>query len=148
MLFRSFLPLAVAVLAIVCTLVILSVLTGFFDVTTFALNLTTALGLGLAVDYSLFVVSRYREELETGAGTAVAIGRSLQTAGRTVAFSAMTVMISMSALLVFPVPYLQSFAYAGMAVVAFSALASIVVLPAILAVLGPRIDRFRIMKPR
>ena len=144
----AFLPLAVAVLAIVGTLVVLSILTGFLDVTTFALNLTTALGLGLAVDYSLFVASRYREELETGAGTAVAIGRSLQTAGRTVAFSAMTVMISMSALLVFPVPYLQSFAYAGMAVVAFSALASIVVLPAILAVLGPRIDRFRIMKPR
>ncbi|MFM7270057.1 MAG: MMPL family transporter [Actinomycetes bacterium] len=144
----AFLPLAVAVLAIVCTLVVLSILTGFLDVTTFALNLTTALGLGLAVDYSLFVASRYREELETGAPTAVAIGRSLQTAGRTVAFSAMTVLISMSALLVFPVPYLQSFAYAGMSVVAFSALASIVVLPAILAVLGPRIDRFRIMRPR
>ena len=103
----------------------------------FALNLTTGLGLGLAIDYSLFVVSRYREELAAGASTNLAVGRTMQTAGRTVVFSAGTVMISLSALLLFPVTYLRSFAYAGVAVVFLAAVASVIVLPAILAVLGP-----------
>jgi RND superfamily putative drug exporter len=114
----------------------------------FALNLTTGLGLGLAIDYSLFVVSRYREELAEGASTNVAIGRTMQTAGRTVAFSAGTVMISLAALLLFPVTYLRSFAYAGVAVVFLAAVASVIVLPAILAVLGHRVEALRIFKPK
>ena len=92
--------------------------------------------MGLAIDYSLFVVSRYREEFDRGVSPPVAIGRSMQTAGRTVAFSAGTVAISLMSLVIFPIPYLRSFAYAGVAVVALAAVSAIVVLPALLAVLG------------
>jgi RND superfamily putative drug exporter len=144
----ALLPLAVGVLAVVATLLVLTILVGFTDVSVFALNLTTGLGLGLAIDYSLFVVSRYREELASGASKNVAIGRTMQTAGRTVAFSAGTVMISLAALLLFPVTYLRSFAYAGVAVVFLAAVASVIVLPAILAVLGNRVEALRIFKPK
>jgi RND superfamily putative drug exporter len=144
----ALLPLAVGVLAVLGTFVVLTVLTFFTDVSVFALNLTTALGLGLAIDYSLFVVSRYREELAAGASSPVAVGRTMQTAGRTVAFSAGTVAISLTALMLFPVNYLRSFAYAGVAVVALAALSAIVVLPAVLAVLGPRIEKGRLFKVR
>jgi RND superfamily putative drug exporter len=142
------LPLVVGVIAVLGTFVVLTLLTLLTDVSVFALNLTTALGLGLAIDYSLFVVSRYREELAGGVSTPVAVGRSMQTAGRTVAFSAGTVAISLSALAIFPVSYLRSFAYAGVAVVGLAAVASIVVLPAVLAVLGPRIEKGRVFKVR
>jgi RND superfamily putative drug exporter len=109
-------------------------------VSVFALNLTTAMGLGLAIDYSLFVVSRYREELAAGFDTEPAIRRTVQTAGRTVAFSATTVAASLCALLVFPVAFLRSFAYAGVAVAALAGLFAVVVLPAMLARLGSRIE--------
>jgi RND superfamily putative drug exporter len=142
----ALLPLGVGIIAVLGTFVVLTILTGFTDVSVFALNLTTALGLGLAIDYSLFVVSRYREELQSGVSTPVAVGRSMQTAGRTVAFSAGTVAISLSCLAVFPVPYLRSFAYAGVAVVFLAAFASIIVLPALLAVLGPRVEKGRVFK--
>ncbi len=144
----ALLPLAVGAIAIVGTLMVLLILTLFTDVSVFALNLTTALGLGLAIDYSLFIVSRYREELGKGVSSNVAVGRSMQTAGRTVAFSAGTVMISLSALAVFNVPYLRSFAFAGTAVVALAAVAAVVVLPAILAVLGTRIEKGRLFKAK
>ena len=144
----ALLPLAVGVIAILGTLMVLLILSLFTDVSVFALNLTTALGLGLAIDYSLFIVSRYREELGKGVSSNVAVGRSMQTAGRTVAFSAGTVMISLSALAVFNVPYLRSFAFAGTAVVALAAVAAVVVLPAILAVLGPRIEKGRLFKSK
>ncbi|MGZ6975869.1 MAG: MMPL family transporter [Acidimicrobiia bacterium] len=140
----ALLPLGVGVLAVVGTLLILTILASLTEVSVFALNLTTGLGLGLAIDYSLFVVSRYREELEAGASTNVAVGRTMQTAGRTVVFSAATVMISLSALLLFPVTYLRSFAYAGVAVVFLAAVSSVIVLPAILAVLGPRVEALRV----
>jgi RND superfamily putative drug exporter len=142
----ALLPLAVGILAVIGTLLILTVLVSATEVSVFALNLTTGLGLGLAIDYSLFVVSRYREELAAGASTNVAVGRTMQTAGRTVVFSAGTVMISLAALLLFPVTYLRSFAYAGVAVVFLAAIASVIVLPAILAVLGPRVESLRIFK--
>jgi RND superfamily putative drug exporter len=141
-------PLLVALMAVIGTFAALTLLASFTDVSVFSLNLATGLGLGLAIDYSLFVVSRYREELARGVSTAVAIGRSMQTAGRTVAFSAGTVAISLTALAIFPMPYLRSFAYAGVAVVALAAVASIVILPAFLAILGPRIDKFRLFKAR
>ena len=140
------LPLAIGILAIAGTLLVLTILASLTEVSVFAMNLTTGLGLGLAIDYSLFVVSRYREELAAGASSRVSVARTLQTAGRTVAFSAATVMISLSALLVFPQPYLRSFAYAGVAVVGLAAVAAIVVLPAILAVLGPRIEKGQLFK--
>lgn len=142
------LPLSVGAIAVLGTFLLLTILTLLTPVSVFALNLTTALGLGLAIDYSLFMVSRYREELARGVSTNVAVGRSMQTAGRTVAFSAGTVMISLAALAVFDVPYLRSFAYAGVAVVLLAAIAAVIVLPAVLAVLGPRVEKGRIFKPK
>ena len=144
----AFLPLAVGIVAVIGTLVILTVLAGLTDVSIFALNLTTGMGLGLAIDYSLFVVSRYREELALGASTNIAIGRTMQTAGRTVLFSAGTVMVSLLALLLFPVAYLRSFAYAGVAVVGLAGFASVIVLPAVLAVLGTRVEKLRVFKTK
>jgi RND superfamily putative drug exporter len=137
------LPVAIGVLSIVGTFFVLFVLTQFTQVSIFALNLTTALGLGLAIDYSLFVVSRYREELAKGRTVDAAVVRTVETAGRTVVFSALTVGASLAALLVFPLAFLRSFAYAGIAVVLVAATASVVLLPAILATLGTRIGGAR-----
>jgi RND superfamily putative drug exporter len=136
----ALLPLAVGVLAVLGTFLVLTVIASLTEVSIFALNLTTALGLGLAIDYSLFVVSRYREELADGAEPPDALRRTLTTAGRTVLFSAGTVAASLAALLIFPLAFLRSFAYAGISVVAVAAIGSVVVLPALLAVLGRRVD--------
>jgi putative drug exporter of the RND superfamily len=138
------LPLAVGGLAIVGTLLVLRLLAALTDVSVYALNLTTALGLGLAVDYSMFMVSRYREELRGGLEPAEALVATMRTAGRTVLFSAATVAVALLALLVFPLYFLRSFGYAGIAVVALAALGAVVVLPALLAVLGRRIDSLRL----
>jgi putative drug exporter of the RND superfamily len=138
------LPLAVGGLAIVGTLLVLRVLAGLTDVSVYALNLTTALGLGLAIDYSLFMVSRYREELRAGQEPADALVTTMRTAGRTVLFSAATVAVALLALLVFPLYFLRSFGYAGIAVVALAAIGALIVLPALLAVLGRRIDSLRL----
>ena len=142
------LPLAVGLLAVVGTLLVLMVISSVTEVSVFAMNLTTGLSLGLAIDYGLFIVSRYREELGRGASTRVAVARTMQTAGRTVVFSAGTVMISLLALLIFPQAYLRSFAYAGVAVVGLAAIAAVIVLPAILVTLGPRIEKGRLFKRR
>jgi len=138
------LPLAVGGLAIVGTLLVLRLLAALTDVSVYALNLTTALGLGLAIDYSMFMVSRYREELRGGLEPAEALVATMRTAGRTVLFSAATVAVALLALLVFPLYFLRSFGYAGIAVVALAALGAVVVLPALLAVLGRRIDSLRL----
>jgi RND superfamily putative drug exporter len=135
----SLVPLAVGALSVVGTFMVLFVINEFTEVSVFALNLTTAMGLGLAIDYSLFIVSRYREELRHHP-TEVAIERTVATAGRTVLFSALTVAASLCALLVFDIAFLRSFAYAGLAVAALTGLYAVVVLPAMLAGLGPRID--------
>ena len=142
------LPLAIGALSIVGTFVVLKVLTGFTDVSIFALNLTTALGLGLAIDYSLFVISRYREELAGGHDPGAAVVRTVRTAGRTVVFSAATVAASLAALLIFPQAFLRSFAYAGISVVVVAAVASVVVLPAMLAALGRRVDSLSVLRRR
>lgn len=142
------LPLVVGGFAIVGTFLVLTILTGFTDVSVFALNLTTAMGLGLGIDYSLFVVSRYREELAIDGDARAAARRTMTTAGRTVAFSGITVAISLAALLVFPLGFLRSFAYAGIAVVVIAALVAVVFLPALLAMLGHRIDKLRIIRHR
>jgi putative drug exporter of the RND superfamily len=138
------LPLAVGGFAIVGTLLLLRLLGDLTDVSIYALNLTTALGLGLAIDYSLFIVSRYREELRAGREPDDALLVTMATAGRTVLFSAATVAVSLLALLVFPLYFLRSFGYAGIAVVALAAVGALVVLPALLAVLGRRVDRLRL----
>ncbi|MFN2486907.1 MAG: MMPL family transporter [Acidimicrobiia bacterium] len=144
----ALLPLGVGVFAIVGTFLILDVLARVTEVSIFALNLTTALGLGLAIDYALFVVSRFREELALGNETGEAVRRTVQSAGRTVLFSAGTVMVSLAAMLVFPLAFLRSFGYAGIAVVALAAIGAVVVLPALLAVLGPRVEKLRVRQLR
>jgi putative drug exporter of the RND superfamily len=138
------LPLVVGGFAIVGTLLVLRLLAELTDVSIYALNLTTALGLGLAIDYSLFIVSRYREELRAGREPADALVVTMRTAGRTVLFASTTIAVSLLALLVFPLYFLRSFGFAGIAVVALAAVGALVVLPALLAVLGRRIDRFRL----
>jgi putative drug exporter of the RND superfamily len=140
------LPLVVGILAIVGTFLVLFVLSLLTQVSIFSLNLTTGLGLGLAIDYSLFVVSRFREELRAGRAPHNAVVRTVQTAGKTVAFSAVTVAISLAALLVFPLAFLRSFAYAGIGVSLLAGAVSVIFLPALLAVLGPRVNSLRLWR--
>ena len=134
------LPMAVGGLAIVGTMSVLRLITFTTDVSVFALNLSTAMGLALAIDYTLLIISRYRDELADGATRDAALIRTMVTAGRTVLFSAVTVALSMAAMVLFPMYFLRSFAYAGVATVAFAALAAIVVTPAAIVLLGPRLD--------
>ncbi|MDF2693193.1 MAG: drug exporter of the superfamily-like protein [Labilithrix sp.] len=135
------LPLLVGAFAVMLTLGALRVLTAFTDVSVFALNLTTVMGLGLGIDYSLFIVSRFREEMSAGHDVGAAILRTVETAGRTVAFSAATVAASLAGLFAFPFFFLRSFAYAGITVVVAGSLGALVMLPAILTVIGRHIDR-------
>jgi uncharacterized membrane protein YdfJ with MMPL/SSD domain len=134
------LPVAVGLIAIVGSMSILRLLTFTTDVSILALNLSTALGLALAIDYTLLIISRYRDELAEGATPNDALIRAMATAGRTVLFSATTVALSMAVMLLFPMYFLRSFAYAGVATVAFAGLAAIMVTPAAIAALGPRLD--------
>ncbi|MFC8518991.1 MMPL family transporter [Streptomyces sp. NPDC057257] len=136
----ALLPLGIGIVAILGTNAVLRGLTEFTDVSVFALNLTTALGLGLAIDYALFIVRRFREELSTGVDPLTAVGTTLRTAGRTVLFSALTVAVSLAAMLVFPQYFLRSFAYAGIAVVLLAAAAALILLPAALVLLGHRVN--------
>ncbi|ROQ68855.1 RND superfamily putative drug exporter [Streptomyces sp. 840.1] len=142
----ALLPLGVGIVAILGTNAVLRGITEFTDVSVFAQNLTTALGLGLAIDYALFIVRRFREELAAGAQTREAVGTTLRTAGRTVLFSALTVAVSLAAMLVFPQYFLRSFAYAGIAVVVLAATAALVLLPAALMLLGPRVNSLDLRK--
>ncbi len=134
------LPLAVGGFAILGSMAVLRAVTLVTDVSIFALNLTVAMGLALAIDYTLLIISRYRDELAEGAGREQALVRTMATAGRTVLFSALTVALSMVAMVLFPMYFLKSFAYAGIAVVAFAAVAAIVVAPAAIVLLGDRLD--------
>jgi putative drug exporter of the RND superfamily len=136
----ALLPLLIGGLAIVGTFLILRIASEFGSISVFALNLTTALGLGLAIDYSLFIVSRYREEIaRTGPGLA-AMRRVLATSGRTVFFSSLTVAAALASLLVFPQRFLYSMGLGGALVALFAALISLTVLPAILTLLGNRVN--------
>jgi len=134
------LPLAVGGFAILGSMAVLRAVTLITDVSIFALNLTVAMGLALAIDYTLLIISRYRDELAEGADRDRALVRTMMTAGRTVLFSAMTVALSMVAMVLFPMYFLKSFAYAGIAVVVFAAIAAVVVAPAAIALLGDRLD--------
>ncbi|MEU5598198.1 MMPL family transporter [Streptomyces sp. NPDC020298] len=136
----ALLPLGIGIVAILGTNAVLRGLTEFTDVSVFALNLTTALGLGLAIDYALFIVRRFREELAAGAEPLTAVATTLRTAGRTVLFSSLTVAVSLAAMLLFPQYFLRSFAYAGMAVVLLAAAAALILLPAALVLLGHRVN--------
>ena len=142
------LPLLIGGISIVGSFLLLTAIAELTPVSIFALNLVTAMGLGLSIDYSLFIVSRFREELRGGREPHDAVIRAVATAGRTVAFSGLTVALSLVALLVFPYMFLKSFAYAGVAVVMLAAVASTMFLPALLAVLGTRVDKFSIRRRR
>jgi RND superfamily putative drug exporter len=140
----ALLPLAIGLVAILGTFAELFVLGSVTDVAIYSINLTTALGLALAIDYALLMVSRYREELAAGRVPAQAVMRSVRTAGRTIVFSGATVMAALAVLLIFPLYFLRSFAYAGIGVVLISMAAAVVVLPALLAVLGRRVNAARL----
>ncbi|GAA1890394.1 MMPL family transporter [Streptomyces durmitorensis] len=140
----ALLPLVIGLVAIAGTFAELFVLGSVTDVSVFAINLTTALGLGLGIDYALLMVSRFREQLATGASVEDAVRRTVSTAGRTVAFSAATVAAALAALLVFPQYFLRSFGYAGVGVVAIAAISTLFVMPALFVVLGHRVNSGRL----
>ena len=136
----ALLPLFVGGLAIVGTMVMLRGASEFTSVSIFALNLVTGLGLGLAIDYSLFMVSRYREEIaRTGPGL-TAMRRTMATAGRTVLFSSLTVAGALASLIVFPQRFLYSMGIGGALVALIAAAIALIVLPAVLSVLGERVN--------
>ncbi len=134
------LPLAVGAFTIVCTLALLRVASELTAVSVYALNITTALGLGLAVDYSLLVVSRYREEIAPAGSWDAALRRTIASAGRTVAVSCATVAAVLSSLLVFPQPFLRSIGIGGILVALIAGASSLVFLPAVLALLRWRVN--------
>ncbi|MCU1588587.1 MAG: putative rane protein, partial [Frankiales bacterium] len=141
------LPLLIGVLSILGTFLALHVLVAFTDVSVYSVNLATSMGLGLGIDYSLFLVTRFREELRRGHPVPDAVRETMRTAGRTVTFSAITVMLSLGALLVFPLFFLKSFAYAGISAVLFALIGALVVLPAALAALGERVNSLDLRRP-
>ncbi len=136
----SVLPLMIGGLAIVGTFLILRIASEFGSISVFALNLTTALGLGLSIDYSLFIVSRYREEIAKDGPGPAAMRRVLATSGRTVFFSSLTVAAALASLLVFPQTFLYSMGLGGALVALFTALIALTVLPAVLTLLGNRVN--------
>ncbi|HYU05275.1 MAG TPA: MMPL family transporter, partial [Jatrophihabitantaceae bacterium] len=140
------LPLAIGVFAIMGSFIALRVISLSSDVSVFAINIVTILGLGLAIDYGLFMVSRFREEMGRGEDVPTAVTNTLRTAGRTVAFSAVTVAVSLVGLLVFPQVFLKSMGYGGISAVLIAAVAALTVMPALLAVLGPRVDSLSVRR--
>ena len=142
----SAMPLLVGVSAILGSLLVIYLLTLFTGVSVFALNLITGLGLGLGIDYSLLVVNRFREELHAGKSVDEAIKRTVATAGKTVFYSGLTVVITLAALMLFPLMFLKSFGYAGVTVVIMAVLGALIALPALLAILGKRIDKAVVRK--
>jgi uncharacterized membrane protein YdfJ with MMPL/SSD domain len=136
----AMLPLLVGGFAIVLAFVMLRLVNQFTGLSIFAVNLVTGVGLGLGIDYSLFVLSRYREELAAGLDSRAAIARTLQTAGRTVLYGSLTVAGALASMLVFPERFLYSMGVGGMVVALMAGGVSLIVLPAVLIVLGPRID--------
>ncbi|MET8148124.1 MMPL family transporter [Actinoplanes sp. NPDC049668] len=141
-------PLVIGGIAILGAFVAVRALTYVTDISVFAINVITLLGLGMAVDYSLFVVSRFREELANGRDVPAAIRTTVATAGRTVMVSGLTIVLALSSLLIFPQPFLGGMAIGGMAAVLVAMIAALTVLPAALSLLGHRIDRLRIPLPR
>ena len=140
------LPMVVGLLAILGSMSMLRLITFATDVSIFGLNISTALGLALAIDYTLLIISRYREEIAAGDDRDAALVRTMVTAGRTVLFSAITVALSMAAMILFPMYFLKSLAYAGIATVAFAAAAAVIVTPAMIVLLGDRLDSLDIRR--
>ena len=137
----SAMPLIVGVAAILGAFFILYLFTLFTTVSIYALNLTTGMGLGLGIDYALLMVNRFREELHRGKNIEDSIVTTMATAGKTVFYSGMTVLVTLLSLTFFPLPFLQSFGYAGVSVVALAVIGALFGLPPIMAILGDRIDK-------
>ncbi|WP_211303592.1 MMPL family transporter [Pseudosporangium ferrugineum] len=142
------LPVLVGGCAVLGSLGVLHAVAYTHDVNSFAVNVASLLGLGMAIDYGLFMVGRFREEQSFGRTPAQAVARTVATAGRTVVFSATLLMIALAGLLLFPQGFLKSLAYGGLAAVALAALLSLTLLPALLAVLGHRVDKLPVRLPR
>ncbi|MBL7260250.1 MMPL family transporter [Paractinoplanes lichenicola] len=140
----ALLPLLVGGAAVFGAFFVLWAFAQFTDVSVFSVNLVTALGIGLAIDYSLLIVSRFREELAAGHEPRLATIRTVESAGRTVVFSGVTVAVALLSLIAFPMFFLRSFAYAGVGVVLVAILASVIILPAVLALLGHRVNAWRL----
>jgi RND superfamily putative drug exporter len=142
----SAMPLLVGVSAILGSLLVMYLLTLFTGVSVFALNLITGLGLGLGIDYSLLMVNRFREELHAGKSVEEAVRKTVSTAGKTVFYSGLTIVITLASLMLFPLMFLKSFGYAGVTVVIMAVLGSLFALPALLAILGTRINKAVVRK--
>ena len=142
----SAMPLIVGVFAIIGSFALLYLLTLFTDVSVFALNLVTGMGLGLGIDYALLMVNRFREELHHGKSVEESIIIMMKTAGKTVFYSGLTVLVTLMSLVFFPLPFLKSFGYAGVTVVALAVIGALCGLPPILALVGKKIDKGIIRK--
>jgi RND superfamily putative drug exporter len=145
-LIASGLPFLISLGAILGTFAVLWLLTLFTDVSVFSINLITGLGIGLGIDYALLIVYRFREELAAGETVKEAASRTVMTAGRTVFFSGSTVALVLLSLLAFPQYFLKSFGYAGVSVVVLAVLGSIFALPALLTLIGHRVNAMRVFK--
>ena len=137
----SAMPLFVGVTAILGSFLLIYLLTLFTNVSVFALNLITGLGLGLGIDYALLMVNRFREELHHGKSVEESVITTVATAGKTVFYSGLTVFVTMASLLFFPLNFLKSFGYAGIAVISLAVIGAVIALPALLAILGEKIDK-------
>ncbi len=142
----SAMPLLVGVTAILGTFFVLFLLTFFTDVSIFALNLTTGLGLGLGIDYALLMVNRFREELSRGAEKSEAVRTTIKTAGKTVFYSGLTVILTLASMTFFPQNFFKSMGYSGVAVVALAVAGALIPLPAIMMILGSKINKGLIRK--
>jgi RND superfamily putative drug exporter len=140
------LPVAIGGIAILGSFTALRLLTFGTTVSTYSINITTIMGLGLGIDYGLFLVSRFREELHRQNSVEDAVARTVATAGRTVAVSGITVALALASLTLFPITFLRSMGYGGVATVLVDMLAALIVLPALLAVLGPRVNAVRVRR--
>ena len=140
------LPVAIGGVAILGSFMVLRLLTMATTVSIYSVNITTILGLGLGIDYGLFMVTRFREELHRQPTVEQAVARTVATAGRTVAVSGVTVAVALTSLMLFPEDFLRSMGYGGVATVAVDMLAALTVLPALLAVLGYRVNALRIRR--
>ena len=142
----SAMPLFVGLFAILGAFFLLLLITKVATVSVFALNLVTGMGLGLGIDYSLLMVNRFREEIHHGKEISEAVVTTVKTAGKTVFYSGLTVAVTLASMMLFPQSFLKSFGYAGVSVVLIAIISAIVPLPALMMLLGHRIDKFVVRK--
>jgi uncharacterized membrane protein YdfJ with MMPL/SSD domain len=140
------LPLAIGAVSILGAFTALRAMSYLTDVSVFSINVVTILGLGLAIDYGLFMVGRFREEIARGASTEDAVANMMSTAGRTVLVSGVTVAVSLAGLLIFPMTFLRSMGFGGLSAVLVAMTAALTLLPALLAFLGPRVEALSVRR--